>query len=49
MNSQWEREYLMAHPISPRPLGWRWYAGLAVEVLVALVVVVAVIAVMSVA
>ena len=48
MNRQWEREYLMAHPIAPKPLGWRWYAGLAVEFLVALAMVVVVIALMSV-
>lgn len=34
MNRQWERQYLMAHPIAPKPLGWRWYAGLVAEFVV---------------
>lgn len=48
MNRQWERQYLMAHPIAPKPLGWRWYAGLIAEFVVALAIVVTVIALMSV-
>lgn len=45
--TEWEREYLMAHPIAPKPLGWRWYLGLAGEVMFGLVIVLVVIALLS--